>query len=193
MDAMAPAAQLIDVSRRYGDVVALDGVSFALPKGQIIGLLGPNGSGKSTSIRILLGLLLPSSGKVELLGSRPDQRARSRVGYLPEQRGLYNDMEVHRLLAYFGELQGLSRSAAVDAADRWLTRLELSDRKGSVLETFSKGMQQKVQLATALVHDPALIILDEPFSGLDPVNQELFTSVFRERAEAGCHRAPLDP
>lgn len=180
-----PAAELRGITRRFGDNVAVDDLDLVVPRGTIIGLLGPNGSGKSTTLKMMLGLLAPHEGTVHLFGEAPSHAARQRVGFLPEQRGLFEDMNVRDTIAWFAELHGDRRKDARGKADAWLDRLELAERSKEKLGEFSKGMQQKVQLACALVHDPELVILDEPFSGLDPVNQGMFEEIFRDHAARG--------
>jgi ABC-2 type transport system ATP-binding protein len=163
-------------------VTAVDDVSLELRPGEIFALLGPNGAGKTTLLRMLLGLLRPDTGEIRYGGN--GALPPTQVGYLPEDRGLYPDVPVLRTLVYFGRLRGMSRPAAGQAAERWLDRLELHDRRNEPLKALSKGNQQKVQFISAVLHGPRLAVLDEPFSGLDPLNQDVFLSLFRElRAE----------
>ncbi len=177
--------ELRDLSRRYGDVVALDGLSLDVSPGQLVGLLGPNGAGKSTAMRIALGLLRPDHGEVRWRGRAVDQAGRRRFGYLPEERGLYPRMRVRDQVVYFGRLHGLSRGDATAAADRWLGRLGVASRSTDRVDSLSLGNQQRVQLAAALVHEPDLLVLDEPFSGLDPGAVDALSEVLAERAAAG--------
>jgi len=177
--------ELRNLSRRYGDVVALDGLSLDVPPGQLVGLLGPNGAGKSTAMRIALGLLRPNGGEVRWRGQAVGQAERRCFGYLPEERGLYPRMRVRDQVVYFGRLHGLSRPEAAAAADRWLERLGVASRSTDRVDTLSLGNQQRVQLAAALVHEPDLLVLDEPFSGLDPVAVDALSEVLAERAAAG--------
>ena len=174
-----------DLVKRYGNVVALDGASFEARPGRLVGFLGPNGSGKTTTMRCIFGLATPDSGTVRWDGSPIDAATRLRFGYMPEQRGLYPRMRVAEQLAYFGQHHGLSRSVARTKSGEWLERFGLGDRAKSKLEDLSHGNQQRVQLATALVHDPELLVLDEPFSGLDPIGIATMAGVLRERAGAG--------
>jgi ABC-2 type transport system ATP-binding protein len=173
------------LTKRYGSVVALDHLSLEVPPGRLFGLLGPNGAGKSTAMRLVFGLLRPDGGEVRWRGTRVGQAERLRFGYLPEERGLYPKMRVRDQLVYFGRLHGLSRSAAAAAAEEWLGRLGVAERAHDRAEALSLGNQQRVQLAAALVHDPELLVLDEPFSGLDPVAVDALSAVLAERAEAG--------
>lgn len=173
------------LSRRYGDVVALDGLDLDVPPGQMFGLLGPNGAGKSTAMKIVFGLVRADEGSVSWNGAPVGPAERAGFGYLPEERGLYPKMRVREQLVYFGRLHGLSAPAATAATDRWLDRLGLASRAADRVESLSLGNQQRVQLAAALVHDPELLVLDEPFSGLDPVAIDALAEVLTERAAAG--------
>jgi ABC-2 type transport system ATP-binding protein len=177
--------EIIDLAKRYGSVVALDGASFTARPGRIVGFLGPNGAGKTTTMRCIFGLASPDRGEVRWAGAPVGRDARLRFGYMPEQRGLYPRMRVGEQLSYFAQQHGLSGKAANLAASRWLERMGLADRAKSKLEELSHGNQQRVQLATALVHDPELLVLDEPFSGLDPIGIATMTEVIRERAATG--------
>jgi ABC-2 type transport system ATP-binding protein len=177
--------ELQDLSKRYGDVVALDGCSFRVRPGELLGFLGPNGAGKTTAMRSVFDLVTPDAGRVTWKGAPIDDAARTRFGYMPEQRGLYPRMKIVDQLVYFGRLHGMDKDAAAASAGGWLERLGLSDRAGSRLEELSHGNQQRVQLAAALVHDPELLVLDEPFSGLDPIGVESMTAILSERAAAG--------
>jgi ABC-2 type transport system ATP-binding protein len=175
--------EVIDLARRYGDRVALDGVSFAVEPGQTFGFVGPNGAGKTTTMRIILGVLGADSGEVRWRGERVDAAIRTRFGYMPEERGLYPKMRVRAQLVYFAALHGVERPGP--AADRWIERLGLSERAEDRVEQLSLGNQQRVQLAAALVHEPELLVLDEPFSGLDPVGVDVLTGVLSEYASTG--------
>jgi len=171
------------VVKRFVSVTAVDGVSLDIQSGEIFALLGPNGAGKTTLLRMILGLMLPDEGTIRFGDARSIRPAE--VGYLPEDRGLYQDVPVLRTLAYFGRLRGMPGAEAVTAAQRWLERLELIDRRNEPLKSLSKGNQQKVQFISSVLHAPRLAILDEPFSGLDPVNQDLFLTLFRELRDNG--------
>jgi ABC-2 type transport system ATP-binding protein len=174
-----------DLAKRYGPVVALDGASFRATPGRIVGFLGPNGAGKTTTMRCIFGLARQDRGEVRWAGKPVDREARLRFGYMPEQRGLYPRMRVAEQLSYFAQQHGLTGKAANAAAARWLERMGLADRAKSKLEELSHGNQQRIQLAVALAHDPELLVLDEPFSGLDPIGIATMTEVVQERAAAG--------
>jgi ABC-2 type transport system ATP-binding protein len=177
--------EIIDLAKRYGPVVALDGTTFSARPGRIVGFLGPNGAGKTTTMRCVFGLARPDRGEVRWKGTTVDRDARLRFGYMPEQRGLYPRMRVAEQLSYFAQQHGMHGRDANAASMRWLERMGLADRAKSKLEELSHGNQQRVQLSTALVHDPELLILDEPFSGLDPIGIATMTEVVRERSAAG--------
>ncbi|MEA2581903.1 MAG: type transport system ATP-binding protein [Actinomycetota bacterium] len=177
------ALELIGLSRRFGDLVALDGVSFDVPAGAIVGFVGPNGAGKTTTMRIALGVLEPDAGEVRWRGRRVDATMRRRFGYMPEERGLYPKMRVLEQLVYLARLHGLT---AVDARRRAAETVELMGvqvRAKDRLEKLSLGNQQRVQLAAALVHEPDVLILDEPFSGLDPVGVDALSAILRSPAD----------
>ncbi|PTL58971.1 ABC transporter ATP-binding protein [Paraconexibacter algicola] len=177
--------ELRELRKAFGDRVALDGLSLTLEAGQLLGFVGANGAGKTTTMRIALGVLEPDAGDV-LWDGRPATPAdRASFGYLPEERGLYTRMRARAQLVHFARLHGRDAATAADAADAVLDRVGLADRADDRVEDLSLGNQQRVQLAAALVHDPACLILDEPFSGLDPVGVDLMSEVLRERAEAG--------
>lgn len=179
------ALEFDGLSRRYGDVVALDELSFTVPAGEVVGFLGPNGSGKTTTMRVVFGLVALDSGSVRWSGKPIDAAARRRFGYMPEERGLYPGMFVGEQLQYLARLHGLSSADARTATTRWLERLGVADRATSKVETLSLGNQQRVQLAAALVHEPELLILDEPLSGLDPVGIDAVSAVLTEQAAQG--------
>lgn len=174
------------ITKRYSGHTAVRSLSLAVPRGGIFGLLGPNGAGKTTTIRMLLSIIVPDEGSVTLFGEAGSGRDFSaRIGYLPEERGLYPKMRVLDQLAFLGEAKGLSRWDARKRAKGWLERLGLGDWSGRKVSDLSKGMQQKVQFAGALQHDPELVILDEPFSGLDPVNSQVMRDVVVDVARSG--------
>jgi ABC-2 type transport system ATP-binding protein len=174
-----------DLSKRYGNVTALDHASFSVAPGRIVGFLGPNGAGKTTTMRAIFGLVRPDSGEVRWHGTSVTQHERRRFGYMPEERGLYPKMKVIDELTYFGELTGLTTAASNEAATDWLDRLGLGDRAGATVEELSHGNQQRVQLAAALLHGPELAVLDEPFSGLDPIGVEAMAEMLTRTAAAG--------
>ena len=177
--------EIRDLSKRFGAVVALDGASFGVPPGRIVGFLGPNGAGKTTTMRAIFGLMQPDRGEVRWCGEPVGPETRARFGYMPEERGLYPKMRIVDQLRYFARLSGLGRAAADLAARTWLDRLGLADREGARLEELSHGNQQRVQLAAALVHDPELAVLDEPFSGLDPLGVEALGELLVQTAATG--------
>ena len=177
--------EIRDLTKRYGHVVALDGATFTVRPGRLVGFLGPNGAGKTTTMRCIFHLAEPDDGTITWQGSPIERATRLRFGYMPEQRGLYPRMKVADQLAYFAQQHGLSSKAATAAAARWLEGLGLADRANAKLETLSHGNQQRIQLGAALVHDPELLVLDEPFSGLDPIGSETMSAILRERAAAG--------
>ncbi len=177
--------RLDNLTKTYGDIVALDHCSFDVPRGTLLGFLGPNGAGKTTAMRSVFDLVVPDEGTVAWDGAPIDEQTRLGFGYMPEQRGLYPRMRIGTQLAYFGQLHGLSASEAKRAAERWLSTLGLGDRIGDRLEDLSHGNQQRVQLAAALVHEPQLLVLDEPFSGLDPLGVQAMAEILAERAASG--------
>ncbi|HET9724890.1 MAG TPA: ATP-binding cassette domain-containing protein [Actinomycetota bacterium] len=177
--------EIRDLAKRYGDVVALDGATFDVAPGRIVGFLGPNGAGKTTTMRAIFGLVRPDRGEVRWRGQPIGRDERARFGYMPEERGLYPKMKVGEQLTYLAELSGMSAGSAKEAAAGWLERLGLADRADARLEELSHGNQQRVQLAAALVHDPELAVLDEPFSGLDPLGVESMADILAQTAALG--------
>ncbi len=182
---MAASLQFDGLSRAYGAVRALDGLTFSVPSGQVVGFLGPNGAGKTTTMRAIFGLTDLDAGVVRWNGAPVTQKERMRFGYMPEERGLYPGMHVGDQLEYLGRLHGLTPLEAATATDAWLERMELADRRDTKVETLSHGNQQRVQLAAALLHGPELLVLDEPLSGLDPTGIDAIGKVLVERARAG--------
>ena len=172
--------ELEALTKRYGELVALDGLSFSVEEGEMFGFVGPNGAGKTTAMRIVLGVLAADEGEVRWRGRPLDAAARRRIGYMPEERGLYPKMRVGEQLAYLAELHGLDRGRAVESAARWSERMGIAERAHDKVEELSLGNQQRVQLAAALVGDPELLVLDEPFSGLDPVGVDVLSEVLHE-------------
>ena len=176
------ALELRNVTKFYGDFKAVDDVSLSIPPGTIYGFLGPNGAGKTTTIRMVLDIIKPTSGTITILGHRSVLAARARIGYLPEEKGLYKKMKTWAVIAYFATLKGMTRRHAKKRAHELLERFGLRDFAEAKVEVLSKGMSQKVQMLTSIAHDPELVILDEPFSGLDPVNQQVMEEIIREMA-----------
>lgn len=179
------ALEFDDLSKAYGRVTALDHASFDVRTGEIFGFVGSNGAGKTTAMRIALGVLAADSGEVRWDGRRMDLELRRRVGYMPEERGLYPRMKVGAQLAYLGRLHGMTAGEAEKAMRHWTDRLGVAARRGDEVQKLSLGNQQRVQLTAALMHDPAILVLDEPFSGLDPVAVDVMSAVLREQAGAG--------
>ena len=177
--------ELTNLHKRYGDVVALAGCSFAVEPGRMLGFLGPNGAGKTTAMRTIFGLVTPEEGTVTWDRQPVTTEQRRRFGYMPDQRGLYPKMRSHDHLAYLGRLRGMSAQEASVSADSWLDRFGLAERRSDPVEALSHGNQQRVQLAAALVHDPELLVLDEPFSGLDPIASETMSDILREQTAMG--------
>ena len=183
---MQPAVRMTHVTKSFGSVRAVEDVSFEVFPGEIFGLLGPNGAGKTTSIRMMLDIFRPDSGDVEVLGGTLDALRLDRIGYLPEDRGLYKDQRLEGTLVYLATLKGVGETTARERLRGWLERLDLWEHRNKKVEELSKGMQQKAQLIAALVHEPDLLVVDEPFAGLDPVNTRLVKEIFAEQASAGC-------
>lgn len=177
--------ELIGLTKRYGDVLALDGLGMTVAPGRMHGFVGRNGAGKTTAMRVALGLVDPDAGEVRWRGEPPSEDDRARFGYMPEERGLYPKMGIVDQVAYFGQLSGMAAGAAREQASKWLTELGLGDRLTDAAETLSQGNQQRVQLAVALVQDPDLLVLDEPFNGLDPVGVDVLSGVLESRVDAG--------
>lgn len=177
--------ELTSVRKTFGQKVALDAITTQIPQGAICGIIGPNGSGKTTLLRIILDILRPDSGKVRVLGNRRPRLANNAVSYLPEERGLYKKMRVWDQLAYLGQLKGVEKRLLPARVGRWLERMGLEGIQSRRVEALSKGMAQKIQFIGTLINDPLLLILDEPFSGLDPVNLELIRDIVLERKAMG--------
>ncbi|MBA2302243.1 MAG: ATP-binding cassette domain-containing protein [Acidobacteria bacterium] len=182
---MKDAIVLRDVTKRFGPVSAVSNLSLAVPAGSIYGFIGPNGSGKTTTLRMIMHILLPDHGEIEVLGSRDTAAARDQVSYLPEERGLYKKMTVRRLLRYYAKLKGCRRPEIDADVDEWMVRMDLPGVLDRTIETLSKGMSQKVQFISAVISRPALLILDEPFSGLDPVNAQVLKDAVLEMRRRG--------
>ena len=177
--------ELAKVRKCYGQFVAVDDLSFQIQRGSMFGLLGPNGAGKTSTIRMMIGITAPDSGEIRVFGRPFDRNCLDKVGYLPEERGLYKKMKMLDQLVFLGELHGMTASAARQKAIEWCERLEISEKLPSKVEELSKGMQQKIQFIAALLHNPDFIIMDEPFAGLDPVNADLLKNVLLEMKKQG--------
>jgi ABC-2 type transport system ATP-binding protein len=183
---VSPATVVLrNVTKRFGEFTAVSDLSLEVSAGRIFGLLGPNGAGKTTTIRMIVNIFAPDSGEVKLFGKPISPATQDRIGYLPEERGLYKKMKVGDQLRFFAELKSISGREADARIDRWLARLKLSEWKAKKSSELSKGMQQKVQFITTVLHEPDLLILDEPFSGLDPVNVDLLKEIVLELKQAG--------
>ncbi len=182
-----PILSVRDVTKRFAQITAVDRLTFSVTPGEIFALLGPNGAGKTTMVRMLMGIIRPDSGVVEFSGdgARRGTLPPHLLGYLPEDRGLYKGIPVIKILTFMGVVRGMERSSARRSAERWLERLELGDRSGEKLDALSKGNQQKIQFIASILHEPRFAVLDEPFAGLDPVNQDLFLDILRELRAAG--------
>jgi ABC-2 type transport system ATP-binding protein len=180
-----PVVELAGVTKAYETKVAVRDLSLSIDAGQMFGLLGPNGAGKTSSIRMMMGITLPDSGSISLFGKPFERTSLERVGYLPEERGLYKKMKVLEQLVFFGELHGLASAEARKRATDWAKRLDIDEALPKKTEELSKGMQQKIQFIGSLLHDPGLIVMDEPFSGLDPVNAQLLEKTLLELKDEG--------
>jgi len=179
------AIELTDIVKRYGDFVAVDRLNLAIPTGRIVGFLGPNGAGKTTTIRMLMSIIYPDSGSIRVLGHPRAIDVKDRIGYLPEERGLYRKMTVDATLRYFGKLKGLRGTELSARIGETLERIELADWRYKRVEALSKGMSQKLQFVVTILHRPELVILDEPFSGLDPINMEMLKNLVMDLRREG--------
>jgi ABC-2 type transport system ATP-binding protein len=180
-----PTVSISNVHKAFGEVQAVDGVSFEISPGEILGLLGPNGAGKTTTIRMMLDIFKPDSGEVTVFGGPLDEGKKNRIGYLPEERGLYKDLKLEPTLVFLATLKGLDEHTARTRLEVWLKRLDLYDHRQKKVQELSRGMQQKAQIIATLAHEPDLIVVDEPFSGLDPVNTRLIKQIIDEQRGAG--------
>jgi ABC-2 type transport system ATP-binding protein len=179
------AIELENVSKSFGSVRAVDALSITVPQGSVYGFLGPNGAGKTTTLRMIMDIIRPDNGVIRLFGQPPSAVTRSRIGYMPEERGLYRKMTVSAVLNYFGSLKGLAGADLRQRATQWLERISLTEYAKKKVEELSRGMHQKLQFAVTVINDPELVILDEPFSGLDPVNQDLLREIITQMRRAG--------
>lgn len=182
---MMIAVEVSNLSKRFGQTQAVDDVSFTVHSGEIFGLLGPNGAGKTTTIRMMLDIFKPDSGTVSLFSGKMDQATKRRIGYLPEERGLYKDQPLDSTLIYLATLKGLDEHTVRSRLDLWLERLDLLEHRKKKVKELSKGMQQKAQIIATLLHEPDLIVIDEPFAGLDPVNTRLIQQILEEQQQTG--------
>ncbi len=182
---MVHAIELQEVRKSFGPVRAVDGLSVAVPRGSVYGFLGPNGAGKTTTLRMVMDIIRPDSGEIRLFGEPASSSARGRVGYMPEERGLYRRMTTAAVLRYFGSLKGMTPAQLAQRVPAWLERIDLATHAGKKVEELSRGMHQKLQFAATVINDPELVILDEPFSGLDPVNQDLLREIITEMRQQG--------
>jgi len=179
------ALEVENITKSFGDFYAVKNLSFKIPEGTIYSLLGPNGAGKTTTIRMVMNIIIPDDGQIKILDQKMDEGMKSRIGYLPEERGLYPRMKVGEQLLFLAEQKGLHGQDARKRIDNWLERFDLTDWKFKKTEELSRGMQQKIQFITTVIHQPDLIILDEPFSGLDPVNTKLLKDIMLEMKRQG--------
>jgi ABC-2 type transport system ATP-binding protein len=180
-----PTVEISHISKSFGSLKAVDDVSFEVEKGEIFGLLGPNGAGKTTAIRILLDIFKPDNGSVSILGGPMTEAKKDHIGYMPEERGMYQDIPLDRCLIYLGTLKGLSPAEMHKRISDYLERFDLESSRHKKVKELSKGMQQKAQLITTLIHEPELVIIDEPFSGLDPINTQMVKDLLREQRDKG--------
>jgi ABC-2 type transport system ATP-binding protein len=180
-----PAVELRGISKNYDTFQAVKPLDLTVPRGATYGLLGPNGAGKTTTIRMLLRIIQPDTGEVRIMGSPLSQEGLDRIGYLPEERGVYRRMKVRKLLTFFAELKGVSPRDSRPRIDQWLERMDLTDRADKKVQELSKGMQQKIQFIGAILHEPEIVVLDEPFSGLDPINQRVLREIITELKAKG--------
>jgi ABC-2 type transport system ATP-binding protein len=179
------AAVLGDVCKSFGEVHAVDHLNVTVPAGSIYGFLGPNGAGKTTTIRMIMNIIRPDSGRISLFGGRSVEQAKSRIGYMPEERGLYRKMTTRKVLAYFGAIKGVAGNDLARRVPEWLQRVDLAKWADKKVEELSRGMHQKLQFAVTAINDPELLILDEPFSGLDPINTDLLTNIILQMRQEG--------
>jgi ABC-2 type transport system ATP-binding protein len=185
MQSKMDAVLLDNVCKSFGEVHAVDSLSVQVPAGSVYGFLGPNGAGKTTTIRMIMNIIRPDSGRIEILEDGQIERVKTRIGYMPEERGLYRKMTVRKVLAYFGAIKGLNDHELAHSVPRWLERVDLADWADKKVEELSRGMHQKLQFAVTVINNPELVILDEPFSGLDPLNQDLLKNIILEMRNGG--------
>ncbi len=174
-----------NISKSYSDFKAVDNISFNVNAGRIYGMLGPNGAGKTTTIRMIMNIIIPDSGNITLFGKSMDDKMKNRIGYLPEERGLYQKITILDMLVFLGELQSMKKTDAKEKSRYWLNKLEIADWESNKVEELSKGMQQKLQFICTILHDPEIVILDEPFAGLDPINVQLLKNIILDLKNEG--------
>jgi len=179
------AVTLDNVCKSFGQVHAVENLSVEVPAGSVYGFLGPNGAGKTTTLRMIMNIIRPDSGRIEILGDGRIEQVKNRIGYMPEERGLYRKMTARKVLAYFGAIKGVNDKELAQRVPHWLQRVELADWADKKVEELSRGMHQKLQFAVTVINDPELVILDEPFSGLDPLNQDLLKNIILEMRNEG--------
>jgi ABC-2 type transport system ATP-binding protein len=177
--------EIKQVTKRYDELTAVDSLSLVIEPGSIYGLLGPNGAGKTTTIRMIMGIIEPDEGEISIFNELFSESVKERIGYLPEERGLYRKMKVLEHLVFLGEIKGVSASVAAERAQTWIERVDLAGWEDKTVESLSKGMQQKIQFISTVLHDPKLVILDEPFTGLDPLNTQLLKDIIIEMKQEG--------
>jgi len=182
---MKPTITVTNISKSFGEVKAVNNVSFDVFPGEIFGLLGPNGAGKTTAIRMMLDIFRPDTGQISIFNGKMDEGVKNRIGYLPEERGLYKDLKLEQTLIFLATLKGMGEKSAKSRLLDWFKRFDLLEHRQKKIQDLSRGMQQKAQFIATLVHDPDLIVVDEPFSGLDPVNTRLVKKIIMEQCEAG--------
>jgi len=179
------AVLLNSVHKSFGEVLAVNNLSVKVPTGSIYGFLGPNGAGKTTTLRMIMNIIRPDSGSIEIFGDSSVEQAKARIGYMPEERGLYRKMAVNKVLAYFGAIKGMPADELTRSVPHWLDRVDLTNWASKKVEELSRGMHQKLQFAVTVINEPELVILDEPFSGLDPLNQDLLKTIILEMRNEG--------
>jgi ABC-2 type transport system ATP-binding protein len=181
----APAVELAGIRKTFENIIAVDSLDLRIPHGSTYGLLGPNGAGKTTTIRMMLRIIDPDTGSIRFFGEPLSQRGLDRIGYLPEERGIYKNMKLRRLLSFFAELKGMPPRVSRKKIGEWLERFELSDRAEAKVKELSKGNQQKVQFIASILHEPDIMVFDEPFTGLDPINQQVLKDIIVDLRRAG--------
>jgi ABC-2 type transport system ATP-binding protein len=185
MEANHSILSIKNVTKNFGDFTAVKNLSLELLSGSICGLLGPNGAGKTTTIRMIMNIIIPDEGEIKILDKKMDEKLKDKIGYMPEERGLYPKMKIENLLNFFADIKGIPKNESKNRIDYWLKRLDLKDWSKKKVNELSKGMQQKIQFIITIFHEPELIILDEPFQGLDPINVQIFKDIILELKQKG--------